>query len=179
MNKSRRRLVYGVVLGIVAVTSFIVIVGCQSSSKEEKNMVHSPGGQYPFYEEVEQLYTNADIVVEGKVQSSEAKEVVTSTELNDSEITTVSQFEVSTVYKGEVSVGEMLEVKQSGGETEDTIFVVEGEQYLASGKSYVLFLNSYGYLIHPEKGQYVVGEDNELESVEGNDFVLTREDLEY
>jgi hypothetical protein len=93
---------------------------------------------------------------------------------------------VSDSYKGDVEPGETIEVKQIGGETETTVYIVVGSVKLEKNKKHVMFLFTYKNtppsLLNPIQSTYYAITDSsvnkELISINtDNDLTLTIEDL--
>jgi hypothetical protein len=169
-----------VVLGVVA----LALAACSS----EPEVVMSTA-DYPSYSTPQEIVDAADVVVRGEVTGSRVKEdhPVVSTagdptlnpqagldEVPDvpGVVVTISTVRVEEVIKGDVAVGDVIEVAQLGG-------LYEGVQYLESQTTeleqgptdYVLLLAAHGPgvpydLLHPVQAMYTV-DAGELEPVPG------------
>ncbi|MEV0610294.1 hypothetical protein AB0I61_28400 [Polymorphospora rubra] len=97
-------------------------------------------------------------------------------------VITVYTARVVTVFKGEVRVGQNIEVKEMGGTLRGVRHEVAGAVPLNGGERYVLFLSTYpnapASLLNPQQGQYRVDDSGALSAVPGNELALTRADLE-
>ncbi|MEN0129629.1 MAG: hypothetical protein AAGC49_09330 [Brevundimonas sp.] len=174
-----------VLLGIVA----LALAAC---SPDEPEVVMSTA-DYPSYSTPQEIVDAADVVVRGEVLGARVEEdhPVVSTEgdptLNPQAgldevpdvpgiVVTVSTVRVEEVIKGDVAVGDLIEVSQLGG-------LYEGVQYLESqttpleegSQDYVLLLAAHGPgvpydLLHPVQAMYTV-EAGTLEPVPGENPV--------
>ena len=101
------------------------------------------------------------------------------------ELYTVHRIRVLDVFQGDAAIGDILEVRQIGGEQDDLRVINEDKVPLEVGDDLVLFLraslieNLPSILLNPNQSAYYFTAENEaLESVNPeNDLVLTMEDL--
>ena len=136
-------------------------------------------------------------IVEVKVISSEsvtldANESLTDEQTNDSERNpggetdrqslpyTIYTVEVMQVYKGAVTVGNTIEMKQLGGTIDHVHYVQEDAMTIEIGNTYIMFLETYenspASLINPIQGIYEYT-DGIITGNSKNTWVLTLEDI--
>ncbi|MEV4345163.1 hypothetical protein AB0J83_11870 [Actinoplanes sp. NPDC049596] len=172
---------------------FAVLSGCsaQSATEASKNVEYS--FDYPVYDNAEQIIGTADVIVRGTALTSRAEwlypETSTETdpELNpqagvpadeiaqwrqDAAVAvTVSTLKVTEVLKGEVKVGEQIEVSQVGGTLDGVTYTDEDTTILPSdGSEFVLLLADHGDgkpfdLLNPEQALYEANGAEPLEAV--------------
>ncbi|WP_212816750.1 hypothetical protein [Polymorphospora rubra] len=157
---------------------------------------------YPYYESPAALFDRADLVVEADLSPDSRVTLLepdppTGTDPaanpqagmeSDAEpapgalVITVYTARAVTVFKGEVRVGQNIEVKEMGGTLRGVRHEVAGAVPLNGGERYVLFLSTYpnapASLLNPQQGQYRVDDSGALSAVPGNELTLTRADLE-
>lgn len=136
-----------------------------------KPMLHC---DYPYYPDVESITTAADVIVVGEViESGKVEKIVVDVTPNkqDKESTpyTISKVKIVNVLKGDVCVGDIIEVKQLGdykSMPEETLHKMDG--YLKTDKSSLMFLcefeNSPYSAVNPAQGIIEVKEDGVLYS---------------
>lgn len=163
-----------------------------ASSSQPQQVYQS---DYPSYGSLDELFTRATAVVRGRVvgpariatptqppaiagQVSGSKE---STAARDPLVYTVRTLRVTQVSKGDISPGDLIEVKQLGGILEGREYVEAGSRPLQQDRTYDVFLQTYpdepASLLNPEQGQYLVAVDGSSESLPGNRLKVTAEDL--
>lgn len=107
----------------------------------EKPMFH---GDYPYYPEVSNITEAADIVVVGEViKSKEVKNLMIDKTPNkkDKETTpyTISTVQVKEVVKGNVNIGDILEIKQLGDyDNHPEGFLYENYGYLSKDQEHLI-----------------------------------------
>jgi hypothetical protein len=95
---------------------------------------------------------------------------------------TVSKVRVSEVYRGNVSVGDVIEIKQLGGFIDGTEYRSDSEKYLSINEQYLLFLLEYAdkgmpyCLLNPTQAQYK-STNGVFKKVSTNGFNLDMERL--
>lgn len=94
---------------------------------------------YPFYETLEALYEQADLVVAARVERSEGVRDLSS-DADSPIVYSVFRIVIAEVHKGGVRAGQAIDVKQLGGELDGTTYVAEDTAFLDPGGTYVLFL---------------------------------------
>lgn len=171
----------------VAVLAASVLSGC-STGKPEEVVTHA---NYPSYNSSEEIAKAADVVIRGTAITSRndkmLPDVSTDTDpavnpqagLSPEEIAdfreeaavaiTVTTVRVGEVLKGDVAVGDVIEVKQLGGELNGVRYRDSTTTLLSAGSTseYVLLLSSYGpgkpfSLLNPEQAMYTVGSGEDL-----------------
>lgn len=160
-------IIFGISLGVIAGASVGTIIA--------KNGLLNPEYQadYPVYNSQAAMENKANLIIEGKILSSEVKKIniaqITnsndpkinpsidgkkSTEGNETEYT-VSKVKVSEVYKGQnVNLGDIIEIKELGGAGSKS-----ENKKLNKETDYLLFLESYpngipSSLLNPAQGSY-------------------------
>jgi len=161
---------------------------------------------YPHYNSIEHLASHATEVVRVEVLD-ERIEMINSwssptNELEDTgggttetyDMFTVYRIKVLEVFQGDVSIGDILEVRQMGGQSDDLIVINLDRTPLVVGDDLVLFILSFdiedlpSVLLNPRQSAYRFTPTNEdarvrnvndtLESLYAeNDLVLTLSDL--
>lgn len=132
----------------------LFLVSCQPTQEEA---IITP--DYPSYSTVDEAVKASDLIVEGNVLSKEYKMLDVSHEdrsddpqrnpggTNQSSPDlpyTIYEIEVSKVYKGDVTKGDIVEIKIIGGEFKDVQYVVsEPIPQLDSQNQYTLFLTTF------------------------------------
>jgi hypothetical protein len=178
-----------VALGIALPTFGVLTLAACSSPPE----VVTSYADYPSYSTPQEIVDAADVVVRGEVTGSRVKEEqpIVSTEgdptLNPQAgldeapdvpgiVVTISTVRVEEVIKGDVAVGDLIEVAQLGGLHEGVQYVEAQTTELEEGsEDYVLLLAAHGAgvpydLLHPVQAMYTV-DDGELEPVPGENDV--------
>lgn len=56
---------------------------------------------------------------------------------------TIYKVQVIDSFKGDVVKDDVVEIKQFGGETKDTIYIEEGAPQISQNGEYIMFLESY------------------------------------
>lgn len=164
--------------------------GSQKKETSENTVVVK--ADYSFYQTLDEAASKADLIIKGEVISSETRMlniVVDSSSENNPELNPggtvdatplpylVSKIKVTERYKGDVEKGDVVEIKQLGGEFEGTQYISEDSAaVLQENAPYVLFLSTYNdspaSLINPFQGAYTIdgdklaaGPDNILKDV--------------
>ncbi|GAA1580876.1 hypothetical protein [Actinoplanes couchii] len=172
---------------------FALLSGCSAQPATEDAKVVEYHFDYPVYDNAEQIIGTADVIVRGTAVASRAEWLYpeTSTEtdpllnpqagLSAGEIAqwredaavavTVSTLEVTEVLKGEVAVGERVEVSQVGGTLDGVTYTEQHTTVLPSdGSEFVLLLADHGAgkpfdLLNPEQALYGANGSAPLEAV--------------
>ncbi len=168
-KKYNPKIIFGIaVVGIVLVINIVWIF-----SLSEKRVLKA---DYPYYSEVEDITIAADAIIVGKVIDAEkVQEMNVNTDPQtrnevDSIPYTVSKFEAIEIVKGDINVGDIIEVKQLGdfkNIPEATLEEIDG--YFKLGNLELLFLASYDdgtpySTLNPTQGAVQVLEDQTLYS---------------
>jgi len=118
----------------------------QEITNDETKELIITKSQYQYYNSIHDLIDFASDIVAGTIVNSRVETFYTSYDLNgqlldDGIIYTIFTLLIQDVYKGNYSIGDYIEVKQPGGETEYVINVTD-EPTLDIENSYVFFLYS-------------------------------------
>lgn len=136
---------------------------------------------YPYYPEVSNITEAADVIVVGKVlEAEDVQNLNINTDpqtrnSTDSIPYTISKIEVTNVIKGNVEIGDILEVKQLGDfENMPEAFLAETDGYFNTNDSELLFLASFEGTpyspLNPTQGAVKVLEDQTLYSASKYSF---------
>lgn len=193
---------------VLAVACGLVLTGCAAEPGSSETSTHDRivmKADYPAYDGAAQAGANTDLAVKGTYTDSEVTLLhptvdqstdplenpqagATDVDLTDdamSVVVTVSKIRVDEVIKGDVSVGDVIEVTQLGGEYEGTSYEEESTTLLPDTTSDVVLLlaetSEDGFdLINPEQGLLVASDSGSLEGVNGQEVfegVSTVEEL--
>ena len=171
----------------------ILMTACTNNS-EEKEIINATVF-FRIYDDVESLYSIASVVVSGTVIETTVKWLDDTLDQSDpsdekanqggervhaEQIYTVHQLKVENVYKGDLDRGEIIEVKQLGGELDNKLLVVESISYLEEDKEYLLFLETYeelpASLLNPIQAMYEM-KDEKIISHSENSLLISEEEL--
>ena len=129
----------------ILVVISIQLSGCTTSK--------TPQSDYDSYPTTEKLVKASDVIVSSEViKGGQVKKIDTGTNKNrdkqqiasDTVTYTVSQFKVDEVIKGNLKIGDIINVKQLGDKSGDVDkLIVENGGYYKKGSSLVLFLASF------------------------------------
>jgi hypothetical protein len=175
----------GVMVSSIGCTSQNVVAG-----QKEKTTVEI-STSYPYYTSIEHLSQRADLIIEGIIMGSSVEEIDISNKKRDTksikDIYTVYKIKVTQCYKGDVQPGEIVEIKQLGGETERIRYACEDNAKFSVNNKYIMFLETYenvpASLLNPIQSSYgVVSDALDKETIisisDKNDLTLTMSDLE-
>ena len=132
------------VLGVVVLSMALALLIC--TSLLPKPMLH---GDYPYYPDVESITSAADVIVVGEVVTArKVKKLMVDKTSNktNKEATpyTLSTVKVTNVIKGDVSIGDVITIKQLGdykNKPEATLHEMDG--YLMKETEQLMFLCEY------------------------------------
>jgi len=187
----------------------IFLVACSSrTTNENETMVEAEimivSGDFPHYTNIEHLASNASEVVRVEVLSERVEAIniwlPPQNEFEDTGevlreayfIYTIHQLRILEVFKGDVNVGDILEVKQIGGQLDGLTVINDDKISFGAGDDLVLFLQSFddvpASLLNPDQSAYRFTISNEdarnrniddaLESLSmQNNLTLTLNDL--
>ena len=126
---------------------------------------------YPYYDDVAGLVEASDVIVVGKVEDTEVRSINLSLESDrldhpENVECLVSSVRVTRVIKGDLSKGDVIEVKQ------DPTIEAEGDQLKTRGSAGVLFLAAYPHgipfdLVNPTQGVLSI-EGGRMKAAKGN-----------
>ena len=121
----------------------IVDLSNNKPSKSLNRLIAS--GSYTYYNNYEELDKRADLVLVGEVIKVNPPEEIKISSNNDTSVYTVSEFRVDKAIKGNKKPGDIVKVKQYGGNYNgvDHIESETGSGYYQLGERYMLFLASY------------------------------------
>ena len=157
------------ILTLFASSIFILsAIGCSSVTTQTASTSQAPitviaSEDFPNYSSINDLSDRADTIIKGnviqtrvealndRVQASEAdQELAQSAELNacyddpaSAKIYTIHTIQVAESYKGTFAAGDTIEVKQLGGQLDNTEIINDDHVSLIPTKDYVLFLETY------------------------------------
>lgn len=168
-------------LGVIA----LALAGCSTSSESGANAASETvvlSADYPVYDSIESAIEEADLIVKGEYIGSEVDllyptlETEGDPESNPQQgiapegvdlkemaiVTTVSQLRITEVLKGDMNVGDIIEVSQLGGEYDEVNYNEESTTLLSEVDvpEVALFLNQTSDttfdLINPAQGIFIV-----------------------
>ena len=192
---------------LFALIGFLVLSACASENASQiEAEVAIITASFPQYRSIEHLASNATEIVRVEViderfefiniwlpPENELEE--TGGDLNEVyHLFAVNRVKILEVFQGNESVGDILEVKQLGGETEDLIMISYDKVPFVVGDDIIMFLSSFGKdampasLLNPEQSAYRFTQSNENARINGindileslnpnNDLILTLDDL--
>ena len=170
-----------------------VISGCVKTPNQEV-MIFT---DYPYYDTVEKIKKEADIIIEGRIISAntvllDLTETLTDEEKKNPKLNpggeidivslpyTIYQVEIQKTYKGKVSVGDTIQFKRLGGTIGNIDYIEEDAMNIEVGGTYILFLETYSNspasLINQIQGIYNYG-DKKIKGNSKNKLTLDIEDL--
>ncbi len=117
-----------------------------SDNKPSKSLNRQiASGSYTYYNNYDELDKRANLVLVGEVIKVNPPEEIKISSNNDTMIYTVSEFRVDKAIKGNIKQGDIVKVKQYGGNYNgvDHIESETGSGYYQLGERYMLFLASY------------------------------------
>ena len=194
-----------ILLGIMLVLSISILclTGCSTKSETALNSESSSNKEsvsnqnvtkihfdYPVYNDVDTLSNDAKIIVTGSIiKDSVTREInINAGENRDKAPTnfiyTISELKVEKVLKGDVKVGDILEIKQAGGTDTNKTTLVEGAKYLRTDDRGLFFLSEkYVFdipydMINPDQG-FVQFDDGKTKNTDKKVFTdnLKEEDI--
>jgi len=167
---------------IIFILSLIIILS--------SNVVHADGEdvdiqiEFDFVRTVEELREMATDIVHLEVLDERGEWINLwpdgngPTERSPYELFTISNARILNVFQGSLTVGEVIEVRQLGGNLEGVTWTTNALANFSNGDEVILFLGlaasgHYG-IFFPMQSIFVVGNDGELSSYHTmNDLVLT------
>lgn len=136
----------GVIYGVMFCVAILLSVGLFFVLHTKKVMQ----ADYPYYPEVIDITGEADVIVVGEVIEAQKVKMMNvntdSNALNQAEPIpyTISKFEITNVIKGNVQIGDVIEVKQLGNyKRMPEAFLDETDGYFKLQESELLFLAAY------------------------------------
>ncbi|SHM75816.1 hypothetical protein [Gracilibacillus kekensis] len=186
---------------LILLFASILTTACANKAEDKTTVANDKevfytGGYFNLHEDVESLENLANLVVKGKVLGTtvEWRDPAIEPDETDDEysnpggeidhtklIFTVHKVKVDHSYKGDIEKGDIIEVKQIGGEIGNTIMIDEDVSYLEKDKEYILFLetldDSPANLLNPFQGSYEY-ENGKIISNPNNTITIKLETLE-
>lgn len=139
MKTLRKGRIISLVLSVVLLLS---ITGCTSNLYTKAD--------FPYYNDVDSLTNESDVIVYGKIiKVNDAKEINISGDKDKEHKVeyTISDVEIVDVIKGDVEVGDVIQVKQLGNENEVANAEVKMVGYFKKDMEYIFFLKSFEDII--------------------------------
>lgn len=182
----------------IIIVSVFLFTSCSTASKDSEKTTVITRADYPYYEDESAIYEKASLVIRGKIIDKRmeymsqvielTKEQKDDPQLNpggdvdeEKEMVTIYKVKIIDSFKGDVVKGDVVEIKQFGGETKDTIYIEEGAPQISQNGEYIMFLESYedspATLLNNVQSLYGI-EDNKIINHVENDFNVTIEKLE-
>lgn len=156
----------------------LITIACANTDEDktavanQKEVIYT-SALYKNYDDVKSLEDYSDLIVKGTVIGTTVDWIDASMDPDATddersnpggevdrtkEIFTVHKVRVDNSYKGDIEKGDIIEVKQFGGETENTIMIDEDVTYLEEDKEYILYLETYedspATLLNPIQAYY-------------------------
>ncbi|GIF46508.1 hypothetical protein DFJ67_8363 [Asanoa ferruginea] len=171
-------------LTVIAVAALLAVGGCGKAFGGR--VVYQ--GDYPSYQSLAELTEKATLIIEATVSGPRVDKLYASrddgTEPNDDTgiVITVWSASVKAVHKGSSKPGDVVAVKQTGGQLDGVVYEEAGGVPLREGTTYLLFLETYpdaaASLLNPTQAQYEVAQDGTYRPVsEDNLITINRDDL--
>ncbi len=130
-----------IVLLVVGIVSFHGI----GHSKE----VIKTSALHPSFSSIDEMLDKSSLVVVGTVVGVEKPQDININGAEDRDknpiyrVYTVSNLKIDKLLKGDVAVGDIISIKQQGGETDKQIVETDGIKYLMVGDKGLFFLETY------------------------------------
>jgi hypothetical protein len=156
-------------------------------------------GDYPSYQSVAEMVEKATLVVEATVARPRVDKLYPSDsggtdpranpqagapEADDDTgiVITVWSATITAVHKGINKPGDVVDVKQMGGEFDGVVYEQPGQVAFREGTTYLLFLETYpdaaASLLNPTQAQYEVVQDGSYRPVSAdNRITIDKQDL--
>lgn len=184
------------VIAIIIVFAFL-FTGCSTGTINNEKTTVITRADYPYYEDESAIYKKASLVIRGTVIDKRMEYMsqvieLTEEEKNDpklnpggdvdeeKELVTIYKIQIIDSFKGDAVKGDIVEVKQFGGETNDTIYIEEGAPEIRKNSEYIMFLETYkdspATLLNNVQSLYNI-EDGKIMNHVDNDFNVTIEKL--
>jgi hypothetical protein len=179
---------------VITVGAGVIALDQMGNTNSDEKPVDTLTMEYPHYDSVDHLSETASDIVKGRIIDSRVEEIDIRINPNQSEdsseeplIYTVYTIKVNDVYKGINSIGDTIQIKQLGGETEERIQISEASLELGKTSDYVFFLQSYDGLpasiLNQSQSTYLYNaktrslSDHLVSVGKDNDLSLTYENL--
>ncbi|SNT51710.1 hypothetical protein SAMN05421812_10851 [Asanoa hainanensis] len=142
-------------------------------------------GDYPRYQSVAELMERATLVVEATPANPRFEKLYPTDgpKTDDTAVVvTVYDATVTRVHKGSARPGDVVQVKQMGGEMGGVVYESAEEVPFRTGTAYLLFLETYpdspASLLNPDQAQYEIDPAGGYQPVSDNTLTVTAADLE-
>jgi hypothetical protein len=137
---------------------------------------------WPTYENVDALYDRADLVVQGALAGpGKVQELNIGGDSSETTVYPVVELTAARVFKGSATSGQKIQLKQLGGRLKGVDHRAGDMVYLAQGKTYLLFLQTYpdspASLLNPQQGQYVLDASGAATPLPGNNIKVSSSNL--
>lgn len=121
---------------MTALLSAVLFVGCQKKEPAQAD--------YPYYANSQEIYDASDVIIIGKVTTAgSVRNLNVYEDSGKTEKYTVSSVEILQVIKGDVNVGDVIEVKQLGDKEHPETELAEIDGYFKEGTEQLLFLAAF------------------------------------
>ena len=183
---------------IIFIISLFFLTGCSTDTTDPEKTSVIRKGDYPYYEDERDIYEKASLVIRGIVIEKRMEFMSPVTELSqeqkrdpklnpggdvdkEKELFTIYKVQIIDSFKGDAVKDDIVEIKQLGGEKDNTIYIEEGGPQINQNSEYIMFLETYvdnpATLLNNMQSLYNV-EDGKIISHPDNDFNMTIEKLE-
>lgn len=184
-------------LAIVALAS-VLTGACQADGNGASVVEYH--GDYPTFSSAQELNSAADTVIEGQIIGTSVQEITLRPQGGGSPeqdpaagtgrdpaadaltmVYTVSKVSVTKVHKGTVKAGDVLVIKQPGGQFKGVDYRAE-RLSLPATSSYLMFLETYpdgtpASLLNQSQAAFTVAADGSYVAGPGNDLAVSAETL--
>jgi len=151
----------------------------QDSLPTVKKKVVVGHADYPIYASLTDLEKNSDYIIYGtvltksyewlslRIEDNSGDEYLNPGGAVDDDLTLVTIFEVSVSksYKDTENKSDVIKVLVIGGETEDTVYKIEGSPEIKEAEKYIFFLSESAIV---ENGAWLLNDTQSLYSTDGN-----------
>lgn len=173
-------------LAAIFLSCMLLFAGCGngktssgSDSNKEKAVVSA---DYPSYDNFEKLAGASNLVIQGKVVSSEVHEMTSLVNSFEKTVYTINKIRITKSFKGNYKAGDEIEIGQIGGSLNGKNVISSDSIALKADAEYVFFLNDKTTpitFVTPYQGCYMFNSGtNEYASVaESNSLKLTEAEL--
>lgn len=174
---------------VLLMSFFLAISACgeKTDISDNENMVTSLHAEYPAYDTAQELVDTADLIFSGTVERVSYEMLDVRTEAGSDTLTgisetqnipyTIYEIKLTEIYKGNTE-GDMIYIKQPGGEFDGNKYVIDGATAIHQGETY-LFLaetyeNSYPSLLNATQAAYDMNAGEMLNEDENETITLSQ-----
>ena len=136
-------------------------------------------GSIRAYEHIDELASRATYIVRVEVLDERVESIDTAIPPRSNyRIFTVNRLRVLDVFKGDTEIGNIMQVRQFGGQLGDEKVIYSGQITLPIGDDFVLFLSCRGidnrpaYLLNPTQSVYRFADSDSNERIRSNNEEL-------